>query len=233
MECRLTGQKFDAHLCVGMVAGVNWLDHLSFARSRFRRAGILLLLAAGWVAPACRAESPASQPADAPLPNPAFTPFRAGNLYGSLSFEFFGGVTSGGEENFYSGVIGLQYYLKDRFAVIAEVPVSYISQTGDNAVATGGQLIARYHLGSIDRCTYYIDGGAGFLFASQNTPINGTHFNFREYVGLGATYPLSDRLMLEVGTRLAHLSNAQIEGARRNPAIHLAVEGYVGLAWRF
>jgi hypothetical protein len=72
---------------------------------------------------------------------------------------------------------------------------------------------------------------AGVSQATRAVPGGGTHFNFIEEAGVGGTYRLDDGVHLIAGVRYWHLSNAQIHGEDKNPALN-GVGAYVGLMWR-
>jgi hypothetical protein len=84
----------------------------------------------------------------------------------------------------------------------------------------------------VDRFSLYAEGSTGLVELDTDFPHYGTRFNFVERVGLGATYELVDNLHLIGGARWFHLSNADLDGAERNPAFD-ALEYYAGLIFTF
>jgi hypothetical protein len=183
----------------------------------------LLLALAGPLAGPARAE-------DAPTTTPRPGDFAKGtwtlSLYGAYVHDYQHDGDLG------LGSVGVGYYVADRFAFGAEVRGFGISQEGPNAPAVEGNLFIRQHLVVADPWTLYIDGAAGVFYADHEVPTGGTHFNFMEDTGVGATYRLDDGVYLMGGVRYFHVSNARIHGADRNPAIN-GLEGYFGVMFTF
>ncbi|HEX2972784.1 MAG TPA: acyloxyacyl hydrolase, partial [Tepidisphaeraceae bacterium] len=96
----------------------------------------------------------------------------------------------------------------------------------------GFSLLLRWHFLKVDRFSLYAEGSAGLVELDTDFPYGGTRFNFVERAGLGATYELMDDLHLMGGVRWFHLSNADLDGAERNPAFD-ALEYYGGLMFTF
>jgi hypothetical protein len=63
-------------------------------------------------------------------------------------------------------------------------------------------------------------------------PDNGTSFNWIAQGGGGFLWRIGQRTYGVTGVRVLHLSNANLQGADRNPDIN-AVGGYAGLGWGF
>jgi hypothetical protein len=121
-----------------------------------------------------------------------------------------------------TAVAGGGYYFDDRHAVRAEVTGFYLNNEGDgpdadDTFAPGGNLGLRYHFYERDRLTLFFEGLVGFFYGFRNFPQGGTHFNFNEQVGLGATYRVGDNAHLVGGFRYMHVSNARIRGEDENP----------------
>ncbi len=163
---------------------------------------------------------------------PGHYSFAAGSFDGYLTAGFFHGF-DGRREDMAIGTAGVGYYFVKNFSINAEFPVYGIFQNQDNAVGAGFNLLGRWHFLTLDRWSFYLDGGAGLIEADHAFPAGGTHFNFTEQVGLGLTYALTDSTSLMAGARYAHVSNAGIDGGDRNPSINSAVYGYVGVMLRF
>jgi hypothetical protein len=174
-------------------------------------------------------------PASSPARDSATTElFPAGDFTFDLTGQYIHEVTNQRREQLSGGSVGGSYYLVDRTAVVVQFPFYSVDQReGSDAFAGGLTLLARYHFLEFDRCTLFIDGGAGALLADNHVPPGGTNFNFTPQVGLGFTYHLMDKLDLIAGARYFHLSNAGIDGGNHNPGINGALQGYGGLMWKF
>ena len=136
-------------------------------------------------------------------------------------------------EQFSGGHVALGYYLRDRFSLNLGLPAYWVNQSGPNTVAAGFDLFAKWHFLESGPFSIYLDGGAGCLAAGEQVPRRGTHFNFTEQVGIGATWMLDDHTYLFGGGRVWHLSNAGFFGSRRNPSISESLMGYAGIGWKF
>lgn len=192
----------------------------------------LALAAVMLAAPPALADGPSSATPASPA-----TPAAAGGedfAKGVWTLSLYGGYVhdyqNDGDLGF--GSVGVGYYVADRFAVGAEVRGFGISQEGPNAPAVEANLFIRHHLIVADPWTLYIDGSAGVFYADHEVPAGGTHFNFMEDTGLGATYRLDDGVYLMGGVRYFHISNARIHGNDRNPSVN-GLEGYFGVMFTF
>jgi hypothetical protein len=128
--------------------------------------------------------------------------------------------------------LGYNYYLADRFSVGVEATLLGVSQPGDDAVAVAALGTFRHHFFERDRYSLFWDFGFGPFEASDRVPEGGTQFNFITRTGPGLTCEVAEGTLLMVAARYWHLSNAQIEGADRNPSLN-AAELSVGLMWRW
>ncbi len=126
--------------------------------------------------------------------------------------------------------LGGNYFIRDNFSLGVEIAGYGVSQPGDDAAAVGLSGVFRHHLFDWDRKTLFFDGSFGPFEASEQVPGGGTRFNFVSRLGAGMTFDLQNDTKLMAGARWWHLSNAQIEGARRNPSIN-GIELYIGLMW--
>lgn len=61
----------------------------------------------------------------------------------------------------------------------------------------------------------YLKAGAGIIFISQHTRMQGSQFNFTQTLGAGFHYFLSENTALTLEYRLRHLSNAEIKYPNR------------------
>jgi hypothetical protein len=159
--------------------------------------------------------------------------FAQGTRYLTLGVGYLANVHVNPREDFYSGMVGVAWYPVGNFGLIVEGVGAGIHQDGADAVGAGMNFLMRWHLLAWDKFTFYVDGGAGFMYADHAVPNQGTRFNFLERVGVGVTYALSAHQFLMAGARAVHLSNAGIDGPTRNPAINLGAEAYVGLMGEF
>lgn len=181
------------------------------------------------VASATRDPAP---PATAPAPAPASAgDFAAGtwslSLYGGYNREFSGDPQMG------YGAIGVGYYAFDNFSVNAEARTLYADQdVGRDTTIFALDLLIRHHLIRGDGWSVFVDASAAVSQSLYHIPSNGTHFNFMEEAGVGATVRLADHTHLIGGVRYWHLSNARIHGADENPGLN-GVGGYVGLLFTF
>lgn len=176
----------------------------------------------------CALLIPAAARADEPH---AGDPFDRGSwnlhLYGSYADTF----RLGNEQTAtLSGGVG--YYLVDQFSINVEA-VGYRFETRGSHIPAGGlNGMFRWHFFTRERFSLYLDGGGGLLYADDQIPRFGTHFNYAARVGGGATVRLHEDLHLMTGVRYFHLSNGDIHGRPRNPSID-AVETYLGVMWTF
>ena len=124
------------------------------------------------------------------------------------------------------------YYYRDNWAVGVEFTGLEATQQGGDARAGGGDILLRSHWVQIQRLSLFTDVALGFLQASHRVPAGGTFFNFTTQTGIGATLELTDNVDLITGLRYFHLSNARLDGPRRNPSIN-GIEGYLGMMYKF
>ncbi len=156
--------------------------------------------------------------------------FDKGSWTLQLSGGYYNGITFNSDEKIGVASLGGGYYLFDRFALNLALDGYYFDTELQSGFVGGGfTVLARYHFLTLgDRFTVYVDGGAGMVWADEEIPDFGTHFNFTPQVGLGLTYRLYGNVHLFGGGRWFHISNAAIDGRDRNPGVN-AVGGYVGV----
>jgi hypothetical protein len=148
---------------------------------------------------------------------------------GQWSLEFAGSFThpvTNGPQQFYGATIGLGYAATDNLMIVGEVSGDYIDDEGKDEIAGGLTLRARYRFLRLGSLSLFVDGSIGAVQASTDVPDLGTHFNFRETIGIGTTVPIGDTIHLIVGAHWEHMSNAKI--GDDNPGYN-GVEGYVGI----
>jgi hypothetical protein len=118
------------------------------------------------------------------------------------------------------GSAGVSYYFVDGMSLGAEATGYGISQPVNNAAAGSVGIVFRHHLLDGGNSTLFVDVTAAPMMATDNVPDEGTRFNFFTQFGLGATQHLGGNTHLMVGVRYFHLSNANLWGDDRNPALN-------------
>ncbi len=168
----------------------------------------------------------------APAPEPD-KPFARGTRTLQLEASFTEHIRYSTSE-FYTGTVGVGYYLFDNVAITLLGHGFYVDQNiGDHDTEGGGvSFMGRTHLFNAGRFSLYIDGGGGYAWANDAVPVGGTTYNFTARVGGGATYRLWDDTYLMAGARYFHNSNAKQHGIEKNPGYD-GVEYYVGLLFTF
>ena len=127
---------------------------------------------------------------------------------------------------------GVGYFFSDGMSLNAEARAYGVSQDdGSDAALFELDLLFRHHLVRRENWSLFLEVSAGVAQATRAVPAGGTHFNFIEEVGAGATYRLDDGVHLIGGVRYWHLSNAKIHGEDKNPGLN-GYGAYVGLMWR-
>ncbi|MDB5297306.1 MAG: lipid 3-O-deacylase PagL [Phycisphaerales bacterium] len=194
-------------------------------------AAVVLLATLGAAAASARGQgaSPATSPSAAPaLPRDDFAAgTRAASLYLGYDRTFVGDPQAG------FAAVGLGYYFRDGMSLTAEARTYGFDQdAGSDAALFELDLMFRHHVVRGDGWSLYLDLGAGVTQATRAVPTGGTHFNFIEEAGAGATLRLADGVHLFGGARYWHLSNARIDGVDKNPALN-GVGAYVGVMWTF
>ena len=158
------------------------------------------------------------------------------DLYGTYVHSFHK------KDNLASGVVGGSYYFAERHAVRFEAVGYFLNnQEGesggaaadsDDTAAGGANIGLRWHFHERGRYTFFVEGIAGLFYGLRNFPQGGTHFNFNEQVGLGATYRLDENCHLVGGLRYMHISNARIRGEDENPRFD-GLGAFVGMAFTY
>lgn len=114
--------------------------------------------------------------------------------------------------------IGYSTFIVDDVEFSLELSAWGHFQDGDDAAGINPGFNFRWHFLNREKWTLFTDAGIGVLVTTDNVPDTGTSFNFTPRLGLGGTYRLTDAgLRLIGGVRWHHISNARIEGERRNP----------------
>ena len=137
--------------------------------------------------------------------------------------------------------VGVGYYLIDNISLSAEVSGYGISQPegddeeddgeGGNAVAGGAGVVFRHHLFHAGETSFFVDVAASLFEASERVPSEGTRWNYATQTGIGVVHGTGGGPNLLLGVRFFHLSNADMHGNDRNPALN-GVSAYVGVLFR-
>jgi hypothetical protein len=155
---------------------------------------------------------------------------------GTKTLEFEGSYTSPirfSEDELATGSVGVGYYLFDNHSVTLFAQGFHVNQPfGESTEAGAVFVLGRSILYSVDKVSFYIDGGGGYSWANSAVPIGGTTYNFNARAGVGAAWRLSDDTYLLGGARYFHLSNGKAHGSEKNPSYD-GVEYYVGLMFAF
>ena len=92
-----------------------------------------------------------------------------------------------------------------------------LGNTGHDGGLTGFDLIVRWHFLKGKKWAIYFDGGLGLMYSDHSVPANGTHFNFRDQMGLGVSFMIGESTRLITGARWHHISNLDKRGDDDNP----------------
>jgi lipid A 3-O-deacylase len=125
---------------------------------------------------------------------------------------------------------GISYFIIENLSLDFELNGMYVEQRGSDAWAGNVNLLFRWHFLSEETWSLYVDGGAGFFFATKRVPSDGTHLNFTPQAGVGVSFEIAPDLRMMVGLRWHHISNARL--SRNNPGRD-HVMAYVGLSMPF
>jgi hypothetical protein len=120
--------------------------------------------------------------------------------------------------------------VKGHWALNLEPYAGLILAPEDN-VELGLPLFLRYSVpfGSTG-LTWFVEGGVGPMYMTQTTEEQSTKFNFIDQAGTGFRYALSERLDLEIGYRVRHVSNGGIRHPNSGINGHT---GLVGITYRY
>lgn len=164
---------------------------------------------------------------------------------GTWDLQFYGtyleSIRDSNNGNVATAVAAAGYYFGERHSFRMEVvgygldnKASPFTPEGaaDDAIALGANIGLRYQFLEHQRLTLFVEGYAGFFYGHRDFPEEGTHFNFNQQFGLGATFRLGENVHLVGGARYMHISNAQIRGQDENPSFD-GIGGYAGLLFTF
>lgn len=106
-------------------------------------------------------------------------------------------------------------------------------QVFDSQVSTqgvGAQIVFTWHIYQAPHWLLYFDNGVGPNLFIDPFPYGGTRFNFTTFYGVYVAYCLPSAGWINLGLKNIHISNADIKGRDRNPAL----DGWgVSLGYRF
>jgi hypothetical protein len=195
-----------------------------------RTAVVLVLLVTGTLA-----GETASAEAPAAAAKAGASMFPKGTWTLDLYANHFASLAKG--ESVTSGVAGVSHYFAERHAIRAEMVGYFLDNDGDSpdaddAFAPGLNVGLRWHFLERERLTFFIEGIAGLFYGAHNFPQRGTHFNFNEQFGVGATYRIEGNVHLTGGVRYMHISNARIRGEDENPSFD-GLGGFFGILFSY
>ncbi len=155
---------------------------------------------------------------------------QPGPWWGTVMGGYARGINSGGSNDGSLHFAFSTFLVKD-FELVLELGGWYFDQPGPEAVGANFNTIFRWHFLRIDDLTVFGDAGAGVLWSTHPTPIEGTKFNFTPRAGVGFTHALGDDgARFIMGVRWHHVSNARIQGSVNNPGRD-GVHVYVGITF--
>lgn len=92
------------------------------------------------------------------------------------------------------------------------------------------ELEGKTRVHPIDALPVFIEGTAGYQYASDHIPPGGTLWNFSFGFGIGAEFQVAERTNFQLGTFYHHISNALGRENRRNPSQN-EVRFWLGFAY--
>lgn len=128
--------------------------------------------------------------------------------------------------------VGVNYYFGDGISLGVAGAGYHVSVSDADGLAGTLGVRLRQHLIRRERWSLYVDVSESLFEADHDVPRDGTHFNFLFQSGPGLTWQLTERVHVMAGVRYYHISNAQTQGADRNPASN-GLEAYVGIMLPF
>lgn len=94
-----------------------------------------------------------------------------------------------------------------------------VSDTEISTVGVGTQLVFLWHIVDRENWKLQFDNGVGPNYFVDAFPFGGTKFNFTTFYGLSLAIKLPSIAWIVVGIKNIHISNADIKGRERNPAL--------------
>ena len=182
-------------------------------------------------------QEPVTPASDKPAPTNAATKKSGfGQSDGGWWLTLGTGVAYDFESDYdFNGHIAASTFIATDFEFAVEAAGWYFDQEGPNTGGVSGSMVFRWHFCHDESYSYTIfgDAGIGLLGSFDNTPADGSSFNFLPRIGLGATFKLDDvGDRLQIGIRYHHISNARINGDGDNPARD-SVMLYAGIIFPF
>lgn len=197
------------------------------------RAALVPVLLLACLAATARGADDTSDSVDRAINAPSM--FAKGTWTTQFHGAYFHSVVD--DEDIYNAVASAGYYFDHKHVFRVELLGYRLDQEGtgddaDDATGMGVNLGLRYHFLERERLSLFFEGIAGLFYGHRNFPEGGTHFNFNEQLGLGATLRMRDNLHLIGGVRFIHISNARIRGEDENPSFN-GLGGFVGVMFTY
>lgn len=155
--------------------------------------------------------------------------FPKGTVAADIAFNYVVGFDKD-NTSIFGPEIGVRKFVFDDIAVGISAAAHLAASDEDDVFAGSLSATGRHHLIDWQSGTFFIDGSVGVFEGADDIPSDGTRFNFMSRAGIGVTLRLNERLHFVGGGRYWHLSNAQFEGASKNPKID-GIELHTGLLW--
>jgi hypothetical protein len=114
-----------------------------------------------------------------------------------------------------SASIGLNYFVEDRVALMAELtPMRIFNQSDADVYSYELSVGARYYFAEFELGTvpvsFYGEILGGFMHGARSVPEAGSNFNFTQDTGVGVEMKLADNVSWITGYRFQHLSNGDL-----------------------
>jgi hypothetical protein len=115
-----------------------------------------------------------------------------------------------------AGHLGAHYYFDDQLSIGLDAVGGYVEPNwtddgrpspDEDGFVVALDLVMRWHFINEPDWSIYVDGGVGVQQANTDFPSD-SHFNFRDQLGFGGTFRLSESVHLMGGVRYHHHSNA-------------------------
>lgn len=133
-------------------------------------------------------------------------------------------------EHLLGASFGVARPLSPAWSVGVDTHLLHVNQTpAKDAFLPAGTVVFRWRPFRTGTTSWFVEGGGGVSYASDEVPNSGTRFNFVSQMGLGMTRAVRTDIELVGGLRWLHVSNNSLTGSARNPDIQ-AVGLYLG--WR-
>jgi hypothetical protein len=164
---------------------------------------------------------PAVAAAQATAADSGADPFARGAWHLELSAQVFAEAWNYNvsREELYVLAPGLVCPVRDGLAIVAAVPMGYVSQRATDAAFLGVTAGVRWRAARRGRASLFLELSVGAAQADTPVPPRGTRVNYLFAPAGGVTIALPHGAHLLVGLRWLHLSNNSLAGRDRNPDI--------------